>query len=134
VFKVRFSSVFIKKSNQTEFFKKKKKPKPNRNQFKPTGFGSVQFFRAKTGLARFFRFWLGFLSGFFRFGSVFPVPGLKNRTEPVGFFKILIGLIWFFERFGFFGYFFSGFLGLIGFSVFLNTPTHEYNLPTLFFS
>jgi hypothetical protein len=79
------------------------------------------------GLARFFRFgsvWLGFLSGFFRFGSVFPVPGLKNRnrTEPVGFFKILIGLFGFFSRFGFFGYFFSGFLGLIGFSVFLNTP------------
>jgi hypothetical protein len=28
---------------------------------------------------------------------------LKNRTEPVGFFKILIG---FFSRFGFFSYFF----------------------------
>jgi len=68
-----------------------------------------------------------FFSGFFsvRFGLVFPVPGLKNRnrTEPVGFFKILIGLIGFFLRFGFFGYFFSGFLGLIVFSVFLNTPT-----------
>jgi hypothetical protein len=53
---------------------------------------------------------------------VFPVSGLKNRnrTEPVGFFKILIG---FFSRFGFFGYCFSGFLGLIGFSVFLNTPS-----------
>jgi hypothetical protein len=31
----RFGSVFIKKSNKTEFFKK------NQNQFKPTGFGSV---------------------------------------------------------------------------------------------
>jgi hypothetical protein len=71
-------------------------------------------------LAWFFRFGSIF-SGFFRFrfGSVFPVPGLKNRTEPVGFFKILIG---FFSRFGFFGYFFPVFVGLIGFSVFLNTP------------
>jgi len=148
VFTVRFDSVFIKKSNQTEFFFLK-----NRNRFKPTGFGSVWFFREKTGsnrfgsvfsgLARFFRFgsvfsglarffWFGsvsarFFSSFFlvRFGSVFSVPGLKNRnrTEPVGFFKILAGLIGFFLRFGFFGYFFSGFLGLIGFSVFLNTPS-----------
>jgi hypothetical protein len=38
----RFGSVFIKKNNQTEiFFFKKKKPKPNRNRVKPTGFGSV---------------------------------------------------------------------------------------------
>jgi len=68
-----------------------------------------------------------FFSGFFRFGSVFPVPGLKNqnRTEPVGFFKILISLIGFFSQFGFFNYFFSGFLGLIGFLVFLNTPTYK---------
>jgi hypothetical protein len=91
-------------------------------------FGSVF-----SGLTRFFWFdsvfsvWLGlarFFSGFV-FGSVFPVPGLKNqnRTEPVGFFKILIGLIGFFLQFGFFGYFFSGFLGLIGFLVFLNTPS-----------
>jgi hypothetical protein len=124
VFTVRFGSVFIKKSNQTELFFLKKKPKPNRNRFKPTGFGSVRFgFLEKKpvqiGLARFFRFdsvfsvwlsfgsvWLGFFPVFFGFGSVFPVPGLKNRTEPVGFFKILIGLIGFFLRFGFFGYFF----------------------------
>ena len=43
-----FCSVFIKKNNQTEFFKKK-----NRNRFKPTGFGSVRFFRTKTGSNRF---------------------------------------------------------------------------------
>jgi len=34
-----FGSVFIKKNNKTGFFYKK--PKPNQNQFKPTGFGSV---------------------------------------------------------------------------------------------
>jgi hypothetical protein len=104
----RFGSVFIKKSNQTEFFFLKKKPKPNRNRVKPTGFGSVRFgFLGKKpvqtgfgsvffGLARFFRFWLGFLS----FGSVFSVLarffpvfcrfrfgsvrffGYKTETEP----------------------------------------------------
>jgi hypothetical protein len=168
VFTVRFGSVFIKKSNQTEIFFLKKK---NRNQTKtgsnrpvsvrfgflekkPVQTGLARFFRfgsvlarfgsVFSGLARFFRFGsvlarFGsvlarfdsvFFRVFFRFGSVFPVPGLKNRnrTEPVGFFKILIGLIGFFFRFGFFGYFFSGFLGLIGFSVFLNTPNKNRGL------
>jgi hypothetical protein len=48
-------------------------------------------------------------------GSIlfFQFQAYKTETEPVGFFKILIG---FFSRFGFFGYFFSCFLG---FSVFL---------------
>jgi hypothetical protein len=69
----RFGSVLIKKSNQTEIFFFEKK---NRNRVKPTGFGSVRFFRAKTSsnqfgsvfpvLARFSRFWLGF-SGLARF-------------------------------------------------------------------
>jgi hypothetical protein len=79
VFTVRFGSVFIKKSNQTEIFFKKKK---NRNRFKPTGFGSVRFgFLEKkpvqTGLARFFRFdsvfsvWLGFGSVWLGFFPVF---------------------------------------------------------------
>jgi len=117
VFTVRFGSVFIKKSNQTEFFFKKK----NRNRFKPTGFGSVRFFREKTGSNRFgsvfsvwlgfgsvFSVWLGFFPVFFRFGSVqfFRFQAYKTETEPVGFFKILIG---FFLRFGFFGYFFPVF-------------------------
>jgi hypothetical protein len=108
---IRFLSKKITKPNF-----KKKKPKLNQNRFKPTGFGSVWFGfleqkPVQTGLV--------FFSSFF--SSVFLVPGLKNqnRTEPVGFFKILIG---FFSQFGFFGYFFSSFLGLIGFSVFLNTP------------
>jgi len=75
-----FGSVFIKKNNQTEFFKKK--PKPNRNRFKPTGFGSVRFFGqkpAQTGLARFFRFGSVFFVrfGFFGFRLIKPKP---NRT------------------------------------------------------
>jgi hypothetical protein len=51
-----FGLAFIKKkSNQTEFFLLKK---PNRNRFKPTGFGSVWFglvwfFRIKTGSNQF---------------------------------------------------------------------------------
>jgi len=78
-------------------------------------FGSV-LARFGSVLARFF--WFGsvlarFFSGFFsvRFGSVFPVPGLKNRnrTEPVGFFKILIGLI---------GFFFGSVFSVIFFPVF----------------
>jgi hypothetical protein len=85
----------------------KKKPKPNRNRVKPTGFGSVRFgfFRAKTGsnwfgsvfpvLARFSRFWLGFFRfwlGFFRFGSVFSVW--------LGFFGLTRFFFWFFVGFG----------------------------------
>jgi len=46
------------------------------------------------------------------------------ETEPVGFFKILIG---FFHGLVFSGFFF-GFLGLIGFSIFLLTPSFIYVL------
>ena len=135
---VRF---LLKKIIKLKFFFWKKKP--NWNQVKPTGFGSVWFFRAKTGsnrfgpvflvLARFFSVWLGFSGlawfwlGFFpvfcrfRFSSVwfFWFFAYKTEIEPAGFFKNLIG---FFFRFGFFGYFFSDFLGLISFPVFLLTP------------
>jgi hypothetical protein len=75
----RFGSVFIKKSNQTEIIIKKK-PKPNRNRVKPTGFGSV-FLGEKpvqTGLARF--------SGLARFFSVsvrfFWFFAYKTETKP----------------------------------------------------
>jgi len=94
---VRFLSKKVTKPKL--FFLKKK---PNRNRVKPTGFGSVRFFRAKTSsnrfgsvflvLARFSRFWLGFSVwlGFFlvfcwfRFGSVrfFQFFGYKTETEP----------------------------------------------------
>ena len=62
--------------------------KKNRNRVKPTGFGWVRFFRAKTGSNRFgsvFRFWLGF----FQFCSVFPVwLGFFS-----GFFRFWFGFL-----------------------------------------
>jgi len=84
---VRFLSKKVTKPKL--FFLKK-----NRNRVKPTGFGSVFLGKkpVQTGLTRFFRFWLGFFSGFLsvsvRFGSVFVY---KTETEPAGFFKNLIG-------------------------------------------
>jgi len=62
----------LKTNNQTKL--KKKKLKPNRNRFKSIGFGSIQFFRTKIGLARFFCL----ARVFFRlgFGSVFSVSSL----------------------------------------------------------
>ena len=128
---VRFLS---KKITKPKFFFFEKK---NRNRVKPTGFGSVRFgfFRAKTGsnrfgsvfpvLARFFpvlaRFFSSFLSVSVRFGffGFLLIKTKPNRTEPTRFFKNLIG----FFSVRFFLLFFSGFLGLIGFPVFLLTPT-----------
>jgi hypothetical protein len=68
----------------------KKKPKPNRNRVKPTGFDSVRFgFLGQKpvwlGFLGFFRFWLGFFGS----GSVFSVL--------LGFFSVSV-------RFGFFGF------------------------------
>jgi len=107
---VRF---LLKKNNQTNFFKKTK-TEPNRNQFKPSGFGSV--FLDKN---RFKLVWFGFYGlawFFFGLGSIRFFRFQNYKTEPVGFLKILIC---FFSRFGFFSYLFSGFFGLISFSVFL---------------
>jgi hypothetical protein len=93
VFTVRFGSVFIKKSNQTEFFFLKK-PKPVQTdrfwfgflEKKPVQTGLARFFQfgsvlarfdsVLARLARFFPIWLGFFGlarffpVFFRFGSV----------------------------------------------------------------
>ena len=78
-----FGSVWFLSKKVTKPKKKilKKKPNPNRNRVKSTGFGSVFLGQkpVQTGLARFFWFWLGFsgfssvfsgLAWFFRFGSV----------------------------------------------------------------
>jgi hypothetical protein len=107
----RYDSVFIKKNNQTEI-------KKNRTEIGSNRPVLVRFvFRTKpvqTSLTRFFR--PG--SVFFRLGSAFlwvfsvrffRFQAYKTETEPVGFFKILIGLIGFFLRFGFFSYFFPVF-------------------------
>jgi hypothetical protein len=113
----RFGSVFINKSNQTEFFFFEKKTETGSNR--PV---SVRFFMAKTGSNQFgsvfsvFSVWLGFFSGFLsvsvRFGSVrfFRFFAYKTETEPAGFFKNLIGLI---------GFFFGSVFSVIFFSVFL---------------
>jgi len=78
----RFGMVFIKKGNQTEFFLKK----PKSWQTDQFWFGSVRFFKAKTGsnqcglvfsvLARFFSGFFGFCL-FFGFLIIKPKP---NRT------------------------------------------------------
>jgi hypothetical protein len=109
--------VFIKKITKPKLFKKKTETEPKPVQTDQFRFGFFGQKPVQTGLARFFRFGSVFFC-FFLFGSVFSVSSLKTETEPVVFFKILIG---FFSRFGFSGYFFSSFLGLIGFSVFLLT-------------
>jgi hypothetical protein len=119
---IRFLS---KKKKVTKQKKTETKPKPvqtdrfrfgsfflDKNRFKLVWLG---FF----GLARFFLVWLGF----FRFGfdsvRFFQFQTYKTETEAIGFFKNLIG---FFSQFGFFCYFFTGFLGLISFSVFFAHP------------
>jgi hypothetical protein len=59
--------------------------KPNRNRFKPTGFGSVILEQkpVQTGLAWFFSVWLGFFC-VFGLGSVqfFRFQAYKTETEP----------------------------------------------------
>jgi hypothetical protein len=81
-------------------------------------------------LAQFFWFnsvfsvWLGFFLGFFlfEFGSVwfFLFQAYKTETEPVGFFKILIGLIGFFHS----SVFLVIFFWFSWFSRFFNFSTH----------
>ena len=94
----RFSSVFIKKSNQNRFFLKKKKPKPNGNRFKLTGFGSVRLFWGKNwfkpvwlGLSPVGSVWLGcfwFFSVWVRFGLVqfFRFQAYKTKLNRTGQF------------------------------------------------
>ena len=112
----RFGSVFIKKSNQTEIFFKKK-PKPNRNRVKPTGFGAVRFGflgqkPIQTSLARFSRFWLGFFRffsdfgsvrfGFFGFWLIKPKPNRTGRFfQNFNRFNRFFFSVWFFRLFFF---------------------------------
>jgi hypothetical protein len=90
---VRF---LLKTSNQTEKNNLKKKPKPGQTDRFRFGLDFLGRKPVQTGLARFFRFWLGFfglvrffsLARFFQFGSV-----LARFFS--GFFSV---------RFGFFGF------------------------------
>jgi hypothetical protein len=84
---VRFLSKKVTKPKYF-FFEKKTETEPKPGQTDRFRFGSVRFFRAKTGLARFSRFF-PVLARFFRFGSVFSVL--------LGFFSVSV-------RFGFFGF------------------------------
>jgi hypothetical protein len=117
LFFIRFG-FYIKKSDQTDFFWKK-----NWNRFKSTGFSSVWFgfFEQKpvqTGLARFFPIWVRF----------FQFQAYKTETEPVSFFKILIGFFFYFLRLiGFLVFFYSPLL-------FIKIPFLVYNCDGIFFS
>ena len=132
--------LLLKKKNQTEFFKKKIRNRTETGSNRPVSvrFSFLKQKPVQTGLARFFRFGLVF----FRFGLVFSVPGLKNQNRTGRFFQ---NFNRFFSRFGFFGYFFSNFLSLIGFLIFFNTPNvynsrltgylfDEIFFPSLFFN
>jgi hypothetical protein len=82
-------------------------------------------------LAWFFRFGSVFCPVFFGSGSVrFGFSSFRlKKTEPnrTGrFFQKKIRFNRFFFTVRFFRFFFSGFLGLIGFLVFLNTPNEMY--------
>jgi len=103
---VRFLS---KKVTKPKFFFLKKKTETGSNRPVSVRFG---FFRVKTGLARFFQFWLGFFRfwlGFFRFGSVFSVWLGFGSVFPV-WLGLARFFFWFFVGFGsvrffrFFGY------------------------------
>jgi len=121
----RFGSVFIKKKqpNRIFFFEKKNRNRTETGSNRPV---SVRFFRAKTvrffwfwlgflcfgsvfsvwlGFFSLARFFSGFLSVLVWFGSVWffayktetePNRQNRNRTEPAGFLKNIIGLIGFF--------------------------------------
>ena len=113
-FSVRFS--FYKKNNQTEFFfKNQNRTETGSNRPVSVQFGFLGQKPVQTGLTRFSEFWLGFFSGFgsvwFGFFSFLLIKPKPNRTEPAGFFKILIGFFYG----SVFRLFFSDFLGLIGF-------------------
>ena len=110
----RFGSVFIKKSNQTDFFfEKKTETEPKPGQTDRFRFGFLGQKPVQTGLARFSRFWLGFLgfgSVFSCFGSVSPVwlgfLFIKPKPNRTGLFFQKIN--WF-NRFFFSVNFFSVF-------------------------
>jgi hypothetical protein len=123
----QFSLVFIKKIIKPKLFKIKNQNRTKTGSNRPV---SVWFFRTKpvqSGLARFFPVWLGlFLFGFDFFGFRL----IKSKPNQTGrFFQNFYQ----FNRVFFHGSIFlvicfSNFLGLIGFSVFLLTPTFIHKI------
>jgi hypothetical protein len=138
-----FGLFIIKKITKPVFFFKK--PKPNRNWFRSTGFGSIilgkksfqtdltwffsvclGFFPVWHGFFGLARFFFGLARFFFDFGSVqFGFFGFRlinqNQTEPNRtdqFFQNSNRFNLFFFTVRFFRLFFSNFLSLIGFSGF----------------
>ena len=103
----RFGLIFIKKNNQTEFYFFKKSKPVQTDRFR---FGSVWFFRTKTGLARFFSVWVRF--GFFSFRLIKPKQNLTGRFFQN--FNHFFFTVWFFQLFFFlFNWFFcSSLIGL----------------------
>ena len=99
----QFGSVFIKKSNQTEFFFFKTETGSNRPV--SVRFGFLGQKPVQTGLARFFRFWLGFsgfgsvLSVFFGLARFFSVwLGFSGLAQFFSvFFRFRFGSVWFFR-------------------------------------
>jgi hypothetical protein len=84
-----------------KFFLKKTETSSNRPV--SVRFGFLKQKPVQTGLARFFRFGSVLARFFlFGFGSVWFFWFHAYKTEPVGFFKILIGVIGFFHGLVFF--------------------------------
>jgi len=102
----RFSSVFIKKSNQTELFFKKTRNRieTSSNRPVPVRFGFLGQKPVQTGLARFFA---GFSSVWFGFFGFRLIKLKLNRTG--WFFQNFNRFNQFFSQFGFFSYFFQVF-------------------------
>jgi hypothetical protein len=82
----RFGSVFIKKSNQIEFFFKKNRNRTKTGSNRPVSvrFNFLEKKPVQTGLARFFPVWLGFF-GSVRFG--FSGSRLKKPKPNLSVFS-----------------------------------------------
>ena len=120
-----FGSVrFLSKKNK-QIKKKIKKIETSSNRWISVRFGFLDKNRFKLvwlDLAWFFFIWLGFFGFglvFFGLGSVWFFRFQAYRNWTGRFFKILIGLLCCFSRFGFFSYFFFRFSWFNRFSVFL---------------
>jgi len=93
---------FLLKKNTKSIFLKKNENRTETGSNHRFQFGFLEQKPVQTGWLGFnsiFSVWLGFFRFFFSLGSVwfFLFRAYKTKTEPVGFFKILISLIGFFN-------------------------------------